>query len=118
MKSKKSDKQKCSNIQLSSQDVDAILCALPLISYYETGSEAQDQINFALMNTAMEKLVTRNANFVPNEYRVIYTAVALAVNLETHLPNIEIDPEWRADLQRHFFTLNRLHALTKDQIYK
>ena len=118
MKPKKAKMQKRQNIQLSAQDVSAVLCALPLISYYETGSEIQDQINDALMTTAMEKLATRSTNFVPNEYRIIYTAIALAVNMETYLPDIQIDPEWKADLQHHFFTLNRLHALTKDQIYK
>lgn len=118
MKSKKAKKQIRPNIQLSAQDVDAILCALPLISYYEADSEIQNQINYNLMTSAMKKLATRNANFVPNEYRVIYTAIALAVNIETHLPDIKIDSEWKADLQRHFFTLNRLHNLTKDQIYE
>lgn len=106
------------NIQLSAQDVSAIMCALPLISYYETGSDIQDQINYDLMNSAMEKLSARNPGFLPNEYRVIYTAIALAVNIETHLPGVELEPEWKADLQRHFFTLNRLHLLTKDMIYQ
>lgn len=114
----KPKKQKRPNIQLSKQDVDAILCALPLISYYESESEMQDRINYTLMESAMEKLASRNANFLPNEYRIIYTAIALAVNMETHLPGVRIDPEWKADLQRHFFTLNRLHELTKDQIYQ
>ena len=110
--------QKRQNIHLSAQDVDAILCALPLISYYETGSEMQDQVNYDLMNSAMKKIAIRSSDFLPNEYRVIYTAIALAVNMETHLPDIQIDAKWKKDLQRHFFTLNRLHSLTKDQIYK
>lgn len=36
MKKRKSKKQVQANIQLSVQDVNAILCALPLISYYKT----------------------------------------------------------------------------------
>lgn len=115
MKSKKPARM---NIQLSAMDVDAILCALPLISYYDTGSDIQNQINFDLMNSAMDKLSTKNPGFLPNEYRVIYTAVALAVNIETHLSGIEIAAEWKAELKRHFFTLNRIHALTKDMIYQ
>lgn len=118
MKPKKLNNQKRPNLHLSSQDIDAILCALPLVSYYETGSDMQDQINYSLMNTATEKIINRKSNFVPNEYRIIYTAIALAVNFETHLPDVKIDPEWKADLQRHFFTLNRLHELTKHYIYK
>ena len=114
----KSKKPKRVNIQLSTQDVSAILCALPLISYYETGSDIQDQINYDLMESAMKKLTQRNSNFIPNEYRVIYTAVALAVNIESHLPGIVLDPEWKSELQSHFFTLNRLHFLTKDMVYQ
>ena len=118
MKPKRASQQKRQNIHLSSQDIDAIMCALPLVSYYETGSEMQDHVNYSLMNTAMEKIVNRKSNFVPNEYRVIYTAIALAVNFETHLPGVIIDPDWKAELQHHFFTLNRLHELTKQYIYE
>lgn len=113
----KSKKQR-PNIHLSQTDLDAILCALPLISYFDAGSDRQNQINDALMMTAAEKLSSRNTNLVPNEYRVIYTAVALAVNLENFLPESAIDPEWRQELKQHFFALNRIHELTKDQIYE
>jgi hypothetical protein len=37
-------------------DVEAILCALPLVSYYESGSALEDQLNYAFMSTAIEKL--------------------------------------------------------------
>lgn len=114
----KQKKPKRPNIQLSSQDVEALLCALPLISYYSTGSDAQDEVNEALMLTATEKLTSKTPNFVPNEYRVIYTAVALAVNLDTYFLADEIDASWRSELRRHFFTLNRIYALTKDYIYE
>lgn len=115
MKPKKAKKQR-PNISLSLQDIEAILCSLPLIEYLETGSEAQDTVNKALAVTATQKIMSHNSNFVPNEIRIIYTAIACAVNLETFFPGAEIDPNWKAEIQRHFFTLNRLYSLTKDYI--
>lgn len=114
---KKKPKQQRPNISLSKQDVDAILCALPLISYLETDTPAQKEINIALATTATEKLIAHNANFVPNEIRVIYTAVACAANLEEFFPGNEIEPEWKAELRKHFFVLNRLYNLTKDYLF-
>jgi hypothetical protein len=97
-------------------DVEAILCALPLVSYYESGSALEDQLNYAFMSTAIEKLESRNPALVQQEYRIIFIAAALAVNPEVYLPGVRLDPEWKADLKRHFFLLNRIHELTKNQI--
>lgn len=115
MKRKKNNQPR-PNISLSKQDVSAILCALPLVSYCETGNPLQDKINITLAQTATEKLVAHNANFLPNEIRVIYAAVACAVNLEMLLPGVDIDPEWKQELQTHFFTLNKLYNLYKDHL--
>lgn len=117
MKQKKSKKAR-PNISLSKQDVDAILCALPLISYYETEDPLQQEINTTLAESASEKLMAHNSDFLPNEIRVIYAAIACAVNFETHFPGLELDPEWKEELRLHFFTLNRLHDLAKDYIYR
>lgn len=117
MKNKPKDNKRV-NVHLSKSDVDAILCALPLIPYLDSGSDMQNKINDSLMVTATEKLMAKNPNLTPNEHRIIYTAVALAVNLETFLGDTPIDPHWRSELKRHFFVLNRIHELTKSQIYK
>lgn len=104
------------SIHLSAMDVEAILCALPLVSYYESGSALEDQLNCAFMNTAIEKLMSHNPSLVQQEYRIIYIAVAIAVNPEAYLPGVELDFEWKSKLKRHFFSLNRIYELTKDQI--
>ena len=104
------------SIHLTVRDVEAILCALPLVSYYESGSALEDQLNYALMNTAIEKLTSHNPALVQQEYRIIYIAAAIAVKPEIYLPGVDLDPEWKADLKRHFFSLNRIHEFTKDQV--
>ena len=112
----KPKKQKRATISLSADDVSAILCALPLISYLEADTEAQTQINNALMVTATEKLLAHIRNFTPNEIRIIYIAIACGANLTTYFSDGEIDAEWKAELAGHFFTLNRLYQQTKDFI--
>lgn len=111
---KKSSKQAPQRLVLSDQDVSAILCALPLVSYYEETNPMQYRLNISLMESASKKLASRDRDLLPNEIRVIYAAIICAVNLDVNLPDANIDTDWRMELQGHFFTLNKLLNQFKD----
>lgn len=113
---KKSNKQAHQKLILSPEDIPAILCALPLVSCYETGNPIQDRLNASYIETAAKKLSLRDSSFLQGELMVIYAAISLSVNLNAYLPGVDIDAEWKRELQTHFFTLNKLYTLHKDHL--
>lgn len=110
-------KKRLANLKLSHSDFDAILCALPLISWYEADTPLQSQINALLCDTASQKIMQGVKDFSPDETRVIAAAISLAKFLLSGEsdPNCPaVDSEWRADLCKYLFAYNRLDPIFQE----
>ena len=104
------------NLNLSSSDVSAILCAIPLILQIETGIPAQNLINSASCESASRKLHKHAPSFSADEIRIISCAIDAAlcvISGDETADMFDVDADWMRDLSRHFFTLNRLNPIYK-----
>ena len=105
-----------SNIKLSSGDVEAIICALPLVSNIEADTPEQTHLNITYCNIAAEKLLSRTFRFEADELRVIGVAIEFALevisgNGKDIAYAAGVDAQWMSNLSRNFFTYNRLRPL-------
>lgn len=95
----------------SSEDIAAIIAALPLVPAFDTSTEIQQSINESLCFSAMNKLVNRNPDFIPNEIRVIAVSVELAVEFLAGHIELDVDQETISEIRHHIFTYNHLHNI-------
>lgn len=98
-------------ISLSGSDVEAILCALPLVTELDTSTPHQAAVNAALCASASKKLSSGAIHLTPNEIRVVSVALNAAVLLLSgQCPEFfdGIDKEWKSILSPYFFSLNKL----------
>lgn len=93
----------------SGDDVSAIIAALPLVPAFGADTEIQQRINENLCLSAMNKLVNRSTDFIPNEFRVIALSIELAREFLSGQIALDVDSEDVAEIKPHFFTYNRLH---------
>ncbi len=94
---------------LSNEDVLAILAALPLVPAFDVGTEIQQSLNENLCLSAMNKLVEKRTELIPNEIRVIALSIELAVDFLAGRLELDIDQETASEIRLHIFTYNRLH---------
>lgn len=95
--------------ELTSDEISAILYALPLIWGAPETSAVQDEVNRVLSLSASKKLAMGKTNFTANELRVIAASVLCACEyLAGHLPDLQPDKDTDAELRKHLFTFNRL----------
>ena len=99
-------------LNLTGSDIEAILCALPLVGIIGSDSEAQDAVNAALCESVAEKLSRHEIGMNANEVRVISAALQIAVLILTD-PGADlagaIEEDFRRNLSIRFFTINRLN---------
>lgn len=100
-------------ISLSAEDINAIVCALPLVANAVADSPEQTELNRICCTTAAEKLVNRCSVFSANEIRVIDVAIEFALlylggSSTPFVSVLDVDPEWRKDLSRYLFTYTKL----------
>lgn len=110
-----------SNVSLTKQDVDPILCALELVINAEADSLAQNQLNFYNCNVVSQKLRAGIFEFTPNEWRVIFVGVGFALDLLSGVgtPYIsfkDLDVEWQNDLKGYTLTYNRLYPILAEAV--
>ena len=97
------------DIKLSSTDIEAILCALPIVADFPADSEAQQLINSALCVSVSEKLHSRRTDLSPNEWRIISIAVYCGREFTAgRLPDLQPPENIARQLRSHFFAYNRL----------
>ncbi len=114
MKNKK-PKTQPPHFSLSSDDVAALLCALPLVDGADVGDLVQAERNRASCNSAFAKLNGKVGGFSHDELRVMYVAVDFALTViggvgNAYISPADIDGEWRAELAKHLFSYNRLRS--------
>lgn len=107
--------------KLTSSDIDAILCALDLVSATKSGNYNQDFLNALNCKSASQKLLLRSTTFSDNELRVIFVGIGFALDLITGANNPlismdELDLEWQNDLKKNFFAYNRLYPYFQKRI--
>ena len=98
-------------IPLTVHDIQAILCALPLATYIDSGSPAQDELTLTACNSIVDKISNQSAAFAPKEILVISSAISTAKQfLSGTLPELSdiLEPDEKADLAMYLFTYNRL----------
>ncbi len=98
---------------MTGQDVEAILCVLPLVPMIGANSDRQNVINAVLCESAAKKISAHQMNLEANEIRVISAALQAAVLILTDPDGSFsrlIDDDWKKDLSAHFFTINRLNT--------
>lgn len=99
------------NLSLSGDDVQAILCALPLVLDLGAETTPQQMANKMLCESAVKKLISQKTDFTSNELRVVAAASLCASEyLAGHLPDLLLDDTLDADLKKYFFTYNRLNS--------
>lgn len=94
----------------SGEDVLAIVSALPLVPAFGADAELQQHINENLCASAMDKLSNKSVDLIPNEIRVVALSIELARDLLGGNIDLDVDPEFLAEIKKHFFTYNRLYA--------
>lgn len=110
---RKQNKTPGNRFSLSSSDVAAIICALPLVAGANVGDFVQAARNRAACDSAAAKLNGGVGGFSREELRVMYVAVDFALDVISGAGNAYISPdsidgEWRAELSGHLFSYNRL----------
>lgn len=115
MKNKK-PKNTGKRISLSPDDVDAILCALPLVADADVDSPMQARLNRLSCNAAANKLTTGSSALSAEDLRVISVAIDFALDVISGTGNefvstSDIDAEWLADLSKYLFVYNRLRSV-------
>lgn len=109
------------NINFSSSDISAIICVLPLVSQIEAETPAQNLFNIANSNSAAEKLFNHKSALSADEIRVISIAISAALyivsgNTHEYGPDFDIDSEWKSEINKYFFTLNRLNPIFQNLV--
>ena len=102
------------NLDFSQTDISAILCAIPLVSQFETDFPAQKLINAASSESAVRKLLNHAPTFTADEVRVISCAISAAMSVisgDDMADMFDVDTEWTQDLSRYFFTFTRLEPI-------
>ena len=102
------------SLTLSNHEIDAIICALPLVVEIGADSAMQDEINAAFCASAAEKLLNRDSSLQDNEIRVVHSAISIAIDLLSGKCSevfVDIDAKLKSDLSKHFFILNKLDAM-------
>lgn len=115
------------NLKLSFADAEAILCALPLLDQISADSPMQRMTNAVASRNAAEKLLsfvdqasvskTSSGNQVrltAEDIRIIYCAVGFAIDVISGVDTgcvLILDSEWKSELSKHFFILNRLYPV-------
>lgn len=112
---------KNNKINLSNSDIQAIICALPLVTYARTDSPEQAMINKLCCDSASRKLLNHIVPLHDNEWRVIAAAVDIALDVISgddlsYLEGPAIDAQWRSELSKGFFTYNRLSPIFANQL--
>lgn len=97
------------NYSFSSEDVIAIIAALPLVPAFGAETEIQQSINESLCFSTMNKLANRNTDLIPNEVRMIALSIELAVEFLAGRMKFDVDQEIVAEIRPHIFTYNHLH---------
>lgn len=118
---KKNKKRSLGNINFSFADVSAIVCVLPLVAQIETETPAQNLLNVANSNSAAEKLLNHKSALSANEIRVISIAISAALyivsgNALEYGLDFDIDSEWKSEINKHFFALNRLNPIFQNLV--
>lgn len=93
----------------SSEDIIAIVAALPLVPAYGADTEIQQSINETLCLSAMNKLADGNTNLIPNEVRVVALSIELAVDFLAGHIDLDVDQEIISEIRPYIFTYNRLY---------
>lgn len=106
-------KKICNNIKLSPGDIDAIICALPLVANADAGSPEQTMQNQFFCETVVNKLLSKVSAYSADELRVISVAIDFALDVLSGHGNefvsmADIDADWRQDLSQYLFAYNRL----------
>ena len=99
---------------LSSDDVNALLVALPLVSISDPGSLEQYHRNQIAVESVTSKFLNNRSIFTADEIRVTFVSIGFALDyLSGHcdLPfdPTEIDAEWKSNLSKNFFAYSRLY---------
>ena len=105
-------------LELSAAESEALLAALPLISYadFDTSPE-QMEFNTMLSLSVAKKLVSRQGGLNSNELRVACIAVDLAVGLLSGTYTLDV-PDLMSDLRKHHFTFYSLHKRTEKLLHR
>ena len=109
------------NIQFKPGDVEAILCALPLVSLAQADTIQQTQLNQLNCKTASEKLMANVHTYTANELRVMAVAIGFALDILRGTGNeiistSDVDPDWKAELSKNLFVYTCLQPLFDDLI--
>lgn len=100
---------------LYDSDIDAItfaLTILPSLGLEET--EVQAAINYQCCCSAVEKLIKRDTNIAPNEFRIILASLQ-AVQL-INQGRLEADQETKKKCNDYLFTVNKLVSVFDKQV--
>lgn len=100
--------KKTLKFDFSNEDIEATLAALPLVSDYGADTAEQAEINRQLSMLVSQKLIKRSENFNANEFRIIYASLYLAKEYLSGHIDLDVSPEKKAELKKHFFTYNKL----------
>ena len=99
---------------LSDSDITAITFALQLLPSLrlEGDNEIQADINYQLCLSAGYKIIHREPNISPNEFRVIFCALQASqlINRNDLDLDVEIDSDIKKQCNTYFFTVNKLVA--------
>lgn len=106
-------KNKSDKIKLSPSDIEAIVCALPLVANFDAFDEHEIWLNTMNCNSAVNKLLNHNFKLDPNELRVISLAIAFALDVisgtgDAIVAYSGVDQEWRNNLSKFLFNYTRL----------
>lgn len=97
------------NYSFSSEDILAIVAALPLVWAVEADTEIQQTININLCLSAADKLTNRITDLIPNEIRVVALSIELAVDFLAGRISLDVDQETISEIRPHIFTYNHLY---------
>lgn len=99
----------------SCSDIKAILFTLTVFPTLEIGgTETQSAINLQCCYSASKKLINRNINLSPNEFRVVHASLLGAQLINQG--QIEADAEIRKKCNSYLFTVNKLVSVFDKQM--
>lgn len=90
------------------QEIRAVMAATPLIFYEEANTEAQAMINYQLAASLGKKIESGDSSLSPNELRIMYIVVDLAMNALSADPWFDYDSEDIGAVRPYFFEYNHL----------
>ena len=98
----------------SSSDIEAILYTLSVFPSLELEeSDYQAEINYQCCLSAGQKLISRNTNITPNEFRVILASLEAAQLI--NCGEIEVDDDTKKECINYLFTINKLVSVFDEQ---